>query len=251
MADTTERVRADPTDTVPENLKARIKASYDAIAPVYNKWTIDHSPVRIEYLDQVLIKLRPKGQAAADKKPLRILELGCGAGRPVTEKLLVELDPVHVTANDISTGQLDMARDALGEHGEKVAPSANSRVDWVEGDMMALDFPENSLDAVVGFYSVIHLPGPEQATLLGRIGKWLKPGTGYFLANFSDRVMPGMVHEKWLKQDEGWMFWSGLGVPQTEAAVAGEGKLKLEVSKLEKDDVDDVDFHWVIARKPE
>ncbi|KIH95313.1 hypothetical protein SPBR_04000 [Sporothrix brasiliensis 5110] len=247
MADA--HIPSGPVDTVPENLKARIKASYDAIAPVYNKWTVDHSPVRVAYLDQVTAKLRPAG--STDKTPLRVLELGCGAGRPVTEKLLRELGPVHVTANDISTGQLDMARDALGEHGEKVSPDGTSTVDWVEGDMMALAFPDNSLDAVVGFYSVIHLPAAEQATLLGRIGRWLKPGTGYFLANFSDRVMPGMVIDKWLKQDEGWMYWSGLGMPQTEAAVVGEGGLTLEVSKLESDDVDDVDFHWVIARKPE
>ena len=251
MADASEPPKSGPTDTVPDNLKARIKASYDAIAPVYNAWTVDHSPVRVAYLDQVTAKLRPDGNTATNHTPLRVLELGCGAGRPVTEKLLVDLDPVHVTANDISTGQLDMAKAALGEHGEKVSTSGTSKVDWVEGDMMALDFEEGSLDAVVGFYSVIHLPGPEQATLLGRIGRWLKPGTGLFLANFADRVMPGMVYEKWLKQDEGWMFWSGLGVPQTEAAVVGEGGLTLEVSKLETDDVDDVNFHWVIARRPE
>ncbi|CAK7198035.1 hypothetical protein SEUCBS139899_000693 [Sporothrix eucalyptigena] len=236
------------TTDEPENLKARIKASYDAIAPAYNAWTVDHSPKRLKYLQQLIEQLKEEAAAESDPAPLRILELGAGAGRPVTEKLLVDLPAAHITANDISTAQLNLAREALGEHGEKVASSPKSTVDWVEGDMMALEFPEGSLDAVLGFYSIIHLPQNEQITILERIGRWLKPGKGRLLANFAGEPMPGMILEKWLKQEEGWMYWSGLGTAKTEATLQGAG-LHLDVSKIEIDDVD-VQFHWVIASRP-
>ncbi|CAK7231548.1 hypothetical protein SBRCBS47491_007968 [Sporothrix bragantina] len=232
----------------PQNIKARIKASYDAIAPAYNAWTVDHFSVRLRYLKEITDQLRPANanSDAASASPLRVLELGCGAGVPVTEKLLVDLAPVHITANDISTGQLDLAREALGEHGEKI--STVSTVDWVEGDMMALQFPDASLDAVLGFYSVIHLPQEEQITILERIGRWLKPGTGLFLANFSGDEMKSAIAETWLDQEKGWMYWSGLGVAKTEATLQGAG-LKLETSKLEKDTVDGAMFHWVVASR--
>ncbi|CAK7242776.1 MAG: hypothetical protein STHCBS139747_004277 [Sporothrix thermara] len=238
----------------PEDLKARLKASYDAIAPAYNAWTVKHISVRLQYLKEITDRLRPAktdpSKSPMASHPLRVLELGCGAGVPVTERLLLDLAPVHITANDLSTGQLDLARVALGEHGEKVLTGSEvSMVDWVEGDMMELDFPDASLDAVLGFYSIIHLPQEEQRSLLERIARWLKPGTGLLLANFADSETKGTVIKTWLGQEKGWMFWSGLGVTTTEAAVEGAG-LKLEISKLEKDAVDSVMFHWVIARRP-
>jgi 2-polyprenyl-3-methyl-5-hydroxy-6-metoxy-1,4-benzoquinol methylase len=48
--------------------------------------------------------------------------------------------------------------------------------------MMALEFRPAMFDAVVAFYSLIHLPRVEQEILLQRISTWLRPG-GWFLAN--------------------------------------------------------------------
>ncbi len=240
------------TPAEPANLKARIKASYDAIAPAYNAWTVNHSPARIAYLNRLFPLLRPSTDTAAEKPPLRVLELGCGAGRPVTELVLTALAPVHVTANDISTTQLAAARDVLGERGEKVAvqseSAVDSAVDWVEADMMDLAFAPASLDAVLAFYSIIHLPVHEQATLLARIATWLRPG-GCLLANFGELPMPaGIVMEHWLRE-EGWMFWSGAGVEGTLAHLRAAG-LDIVVSEIHADDVN-ANFHWVIARKAE
>ena len=234
----------------PENLKARIKESYDAIAPEYNAWTIAHSPARLEYFDRLIALLRPATSTTdgGTLAPLRVLELGCGAGLPVTGRLLQVLAPVHVTGNDISTAQLDMARQSLGVHGEKIADGVTTKVDWVESDMMTLSFPDATFDAVLGLYSVIHLPREEQAEIIKRISQWLKPGTGYFLANFAEEPVPGVVMKNWL-HEKGWMFWSGWGVDGTEAKLADAGLEKV-ISKVEPDSVDKANFHWVIARKP-
>ncbi|KAI1776536.1 S-adenosyl-L-methionine-dependent methyltransferase [Hypoxylon cercidicola] len=106
---------------------------------------------------------------------LRVLELGCGPGLPVTGKLLSH-PTLHVTANDISTAQISLARaNLLGAAGNT---DAEKRLALVEGDMAELAFPGRSFDAVVALYSLIHLPRAEQADMIGKIARWLKPG-GY------------------------------------------------------------------------
>jgi ubiquinone/menaquinone biosynthesis C-methylase UbiE len=219
-----------PTGEPPENIKSRLKESYDAVAEVYNTWTVPHSASRLKYLGQ-LLQLLPRSQDAQ----ISVLELGCGAGVPVTEKLLA--DPrISVTANDLSSTQISMAKSALG----------TERVDWIEGDMMALEFPNESFDAVLGFYSVIHLPRDEQLVLVQRITAWLKPG-GLMLVNFASEDKETVVMEKWL-DDKGWMFWSGWGA---DAMIKKVGEAGLDIVHGEiAQDVGDAEFLWVIARKP-
>lgn len=201
------------------------------MAGVYNTWTVPHSGSRMKYLDQ-LLELLPRSPDAK----ISILELGCGAGIPVSEKLLS--DPrIHLTGNDISTTQINLAKASLG----------TERADWVEGDMMALEFPDGSLDAVLGFYSIIHLPREEQAAMLQKIATWLKPG-GAMLANFSSQATEGVVMDKWLGDDKGWMFWSGWG---TDAVLQKTKEVGLEIVNQEvAQDVGDAEFVWVIAKKP-
>lgn len=219
---------ASPPSQPPADLKARLKASYDVISPAYNAWTVDHSPLRLEYLDRLLALL----PTSAD--PIHALELGCGAGVPVTERLLADTR-FQVTANDISTTQLNTAKQQLG----------SDRVTWLECDMMALTFAERSFDVVLGFYSLIHLPREEQDVLLERIWKWLKPG-GLMLLNFSAEDMAGVVMEKWLG-DGGWMFWSGWGRNKTLDKVKDVG-FELLVGEVKREHVD-AQFLWVIGRK--
>jgi len=155
------------------DLKARIKASYDAIAETYrDEFTDTEDPIRIDHLSRLVAKLRTEGGETA-----AVLELGCGAGIPATKFLLDSEKPLfHMTGNDISTTQLKLAKSNLAQYAD--------RLTLVEGDMLALSFPSASLDAVTGFYSIIHLPREEQTLLMSKIVEWLKPG-GYFLANFS------------------------------------------------------------------
>ncbi|KAH7357991.1 methyltransferase domain-containing protein [Plectosphaerella cucumerina] len=232
MADQTTRTSA--SVTAPEDLKARLKASYDAIAPKYNEWTVPHSAVRLRYLDVLLARLPPA------PTPASVLELGCGCGLPVTEKLL-DRPGFTVTANDLSSAQIALARAAL-------RPDPPGRLTLIEGDMLTLDIPAASLDAVVGMYSVIHLPREEQVAMLGNIARWLKPG-GWMLVNFGTEVSEGSEEKEWLGEGEGWMYWSGWGVEGSLEKVKEAG---LEVViKEETQDATDADFLWVLARKPE
>ena len=125
-----------------EDMKARLKSSYDAIADTYNaEFTTPDDPVRLHYLNTLLEHLPKDGQQTAS-----VLELGCGAGVPATKHLLqVEKPVMSVTGNDLSTAQLDLARKNLAGY--------EDRLTLVEGDMLGLAFPAGTFDAVTGFYS--------------------------------------------------------------------------------------------------
>ncbi|KAH8650163.1 methyltransferase [Xylariales sp. PMI_506] len=237
------------TSKIPENLKQRLKESYDSIAPEYNAWTQPHAELRLKYLNQLLPLLEgpKKAGAEAEAAEVKVLELGCGCGLPVTQALLSRPN-FRVVANDLSSAQIDVARANLAPEGsakEGQEAAQHPRLTLIQGDMAALSFPDGSLDAVVGMYSIIHLPLGEQEQLLARIAGWLRPG-GYLLANFSEAAIDGVVNEKWL-HEKGWMYWSGFGAEGTLEKIkqAGFQVVSSEVST----DVVDASFIWVIARK--
>ncbi|KAF9691856.1 hypothetical protein EKO04_010167 [Ascochyta lentis] len=219
---------------VPQDIKSRIKSSYDAIADTYaDNFTTSDDPIRLDYLEHLLSQLRSKGKHAAS-----VLELGCGAGIPATKRLLEVEEPlIHVTGNDLSTTQLELARKHLAKY--------NDRLALVEGDMMALSFPDHTFDAVTGFYSIIHLPREEQTQLIGKIVQWLKPG-GLLLANFVAEEFESNVEERWLGHDEGWMYWSAWGEEGSIRMLENAG---FEVLIKETKQVEgDAKFVWVLAK---
>lgn len=233
----------DSTENIlPDNIKARLKASYDIIAPTYNSWAIPNSEQRLQYL-QRLTALMPQlsGDNNEPAANVRILELGCGCGVPVSQKLLAHPN-VHFLANDMSSTQIQLAREALVNGSDN---SNDGRVEFLEGDMTALSIAPGSLDAVLGLYSIFHLPRDEQPVMLGKIAGWLKPG-GYFLGNFASEVAEAVVFDKWL-HDDGWMFYSGLGAEGTLDAVRSAG-FEVLVGEV-KEDVVKAEFLWVIAQK--
>jgi ubiquinone/menaquinone biosynthesis C-methylase UbiE len=222
-------------DNVPENLKQRLKDSYDVIAPKYNAWTLPNSENRLKYLDKLIPLLK---SADSGSKKISVLELGCGAGLPTTQ-ILLSHDNFHVTANDLSSTQIEAARENLASE------DVGERLTLIGGDMTTLTFAEQSFDAVVGMYSLIHLPRAEQGELVVKIAQWLKPG-GYFLANFSEEAIEGQVLDKWL-DDKGWMYWSGFGAEVTPKKVEEAG-LEIVVNEVSKDAVSS-SFLWIIAKK--
>jgi ubiquinone/menaquinone biosynthesis C-methylase UbiE len=219
-----------------------MKASYDAIADTYNaEFNKPEDTLRLDYLGHLLARLQSanKSNNGDSTNTANMLELGCGAGVPATKFLLEQSNPVfHVTGNDISTSQLNLARTNLSAY--------KDRLTLVEGDMLNLSFPPASFDAITGFYSIIHLPRDEQTQLMTKIAEWVKPG-GYFLANFSVMAMPKLEEEKWLGHEKGWMFWSGWGEDKSVEMVEKAG-FEVEVREVKQAE-GDVAFVWVLAKK--
>ena len=106
-----------------------------------------------------LAGLLPAGATVAD--------LGCGTGIPATRELTGH--GLRVIGVDFSAVQLARAR--------RLVPQAS----LVRADITALRLRSASLDAVVSFYTLIHVPLADQRTLIPRIRAWLRPG-GYLLA---------------------------------------------------------------------
>jgi SAM-dependent methyltransferase len=96
----------------------------------------------------------------------RILELGCGMGVPVAKLFSRRHSYLGV---DISDVQIRRAK--------KLVPLAK----FQRADMARLRLKSSSFDAVLAFYSILHLPLREHKPLFKRIFSWLKPG-GVFLS---------------------------------------------------------------------
>ena len=217
----------------PEDLKSRLAASYDIIAPEYNSWTVKHSSgPRLTWLNKLLSQL-PSSLA----KKIEILELGAGAGLPTTKAILDHSPDIHVLANDLSSHQLSLLKSNLSDYAD--------RITTLESDMLSLSPTPDTLAAVVGMYSIIHLPRAEQSLLISRIHSWLRPG-GVLLANFAETASEEHVHENWMGKG-GWMYWSGWGVDKTKEVIEENGFEILESEVVS--DVVDANFWWVLARK--
>ena len=116
-----------------------------------------------------------------------VLDLGCGAGIPATQELAGH--GLRVVGVDFSAVQLTRA--------PRLVPAAS----LVQADMTALHLRPASLDAVVSFYALIHVPLIDQQALFPRIRSWLRPG-GYLLAIVGADRWTGT--ERYLGAD---MFW--------------------------------------------
>ena len=92
----------------------------------------------------------------------RVLDLGCGNGIPAARWLAAHGFAVYGV--DFSQVMIERARTLLPEATFECA------------DMTSLDLPPASQDAVVAFYSLIHVPVEEQPSLLAQIASWLRPG---------------------------------------------------------------------------
>jgi SAM-dependent methyltransferase len=204
--------------------KRIVAEGYDRMAERYLAWSdLKPSPARLRYL-ALALELIPPGSD--------VLDLGCGAGVPMTAALA---EASTVTGVDISATQLAMAR--------RNVPGAA----FLHADMTALTFEPMGFDAVVAFYSLTHVPRDEQTELLGRIRGWLRPG-GLFLASMGADDEPGDVEADWLGVD---MYFSHFGAKANRRLVEGAGFV-VERSELaiEPEDRHDARFLWVVARAP-
>jgi len=204
--------------------KRVVADGYDTMAERYFAWSdLRPSPTRLRYL-ALALELIPPGSD--------VLDLGCGAGVPMTAALA---EDSAVTGVDISSTQLALAR--------RNVPGAT----FLRADMTALTFEPASLDAVVAFYSLTHVPRDEQAELLGHIRSWLRPG-GIFLASMGADDEPGDVEPDWLGVD---MYFSHFGARANRRLVESAW-LVVERSELavEPEDRHDARFLWVVARAP-
>lgn len=223
--------------------KAIVEQGYDIIAPKYLAWSAPRpTTTRMAYLDKLLTILQP-GSA--------ILELGCGAGVPCTQKLIAS--GMKVTGVDISSSQIALAREHI--------PQAT----LIRSDMMSLDdnsfrqqqqqrqqqhpsFDNFEFDAVVAFYSIFHLPRDEQGSMIRKMGGWIREG-GILLFNLNTNE-GDHYRDDWMGAR---MFSSGLGIEKNREMLRVFGQGLVVEDEVVGEIVGGVEekFHWVWATKKE
>lgn len=128
------------------NPRAVVVRGYDRIGQAYLR-LVESSGPRVR--DKYLAIMREHVPASG-----RIIELGCGAGTPMTQALVSRYATIALA---ISGAQLALAR--------LRAPAAQ----LARADMARLPFTAASADAVAAFYSMTHVPRGEHRRVLAEV----------------------------------------------------------------------------------
>ncbi|MVU78411.1 methyltransferase domain-containing protein [Nocardia sp. ET3-3] len=91
----------------------------------------------------------------------RVLDVGCGTGRPTAE--LLAAAGHDVTGCDVSPGMIEIARAQV--------PGARFEV----ADLRTLSYPDGTWDAVVAFFPLLQLTRAEIDAALRKFARWLTP----------------------------------------------------------------------------
>ena len=139
------------TQTTSQDLSGRTQAVYERNAESY-----DARRSRALFEARWLRRF-----AGAMPEGGRVLDLGCGSGRPIAGGLIGE--GFRLTGADFSEPMLQLAR-ARWPNG-----------DWRLSDMRTLDLPDR-FDGIIGWDSFFHLTPDEQRACLPRLARHLNPG---------------------------------------------------------------------------
>ena len=154
-----------------------VRAGYNKIAEAYQT-------------DRSIFEHKEELQRLASLLPMdaRVLDVGCGAGVPVTS-FLVEAG-FEVIGVDFSENMLKLAR--------RNVPKA----DLIKESMTSLGFKDDSFDGLTAFYSIIHVPREKHLSMFQSFHRILKPKGVMLIC---------MGPDEWEAIDEYYgtkMFWS-------------------------------------------
>jgi SAM-dependent methyltransferase len=205
-----------------------VRAGYNAIADKYLDWVQNRPTLHEEKLDQILKYLDARSE---------VLELGCGAGLPVTASLTHHV--AKVVANDYSEKQISLAK--------LNAPKA----EFIHGDMTRLEFRPEAFNAVLAFYSFFHLPRESHEAMIGKCYNWLKED-GLLLFTYSAHAEEG-IFPVFLGEQS---YFSSFGCERILEIVESQGFEIIQQEVRAQGNVDDptdpdndTSFLWVLARK--
>lgn len=196
--------------------KDLVKNGYNQIA---EKYLQDRDQFKnIKYLEKFVSLLKPGS---------KILDIGCGAGKPIDEYLVKK--GFKVIGIDISEKQIELARQNV--------PSATFKIK----DISSLKPGEYNVEAVVSFYTIFHLPRENHLKLFKIINSFL-PKNGLILVSMGSSEWEGTENDFHGAK----MFWSHYGVRKNREIIKEAGfKILLD----EIDNSGGEKHQMIIARK--
>ncbi len=135
---------------------------YDQVAPEYARriaGELAGKPVDRALLDGFVATFGALGP---------LCDLGCGPGH--VARYLRDRGAASVLGIDLSAGMIDMAR------------AMNPDLPFAEGDMLALDVPDESWGGIVAFYSLIHVDASSLGACCRELARVLRPGGGLLVS---------------------------------------------------------------------
>jgi ubiquinone/menaquinone biosynthesis C-methylase UbiE len=105
-----------------------------------------------------------------------VLDIGCGTGRLT---LPVARRAHSVTGMDLTAGMIEEA--------SRKARDEGLDVQFEQGDMAALPFPDNSFDVVVCMLALMHVPPEDHSRVFAEVRRVLRPG-GRLLVDVKNAV---------------------------------------------------------------
>lgn len=175
-------------------MNQKVKAGYNVAAKNYSSEFRDQFKNE-KHLAELIAVLKPKSM---------VLDVGCGAGKPVDNYLVS--NGMKVVGIDISEAQIELARSSV--------PEATYEVK----DMSELQDSEYQVDVVVSFYAIFHTPREKHIDLLKKFRSFLNTG-GYLLITMGASDWEG-------KEDDfcgSEMYWSHYGEEKNLELVAEAG----------------------------
>jgi ubiquinone/menaquinone biosynthesis C-methylase UbiE len=141
----------------PEDVKARVASAYNRAADFY-----DHAGNAFweRFGSQTVERLQLPGGD-------QILDLCCGSGASALPAAQAVGPGGRVVGVDLADELLRLAR-------EKAAARDLTNVEFRQGDVMALDFPRASFDAVICVFGVFFIP--DMAAAMGEMWSFVRPG---------------------------------------------------------------------------
>jgi len=155
-----------------EKITPSIRQDYDRLAAEYAKRISDelqHKPLDRKLLDRFAADVKGRGE---------ICDMGCGPGH--VARYLRDAGAT-VFGLDLSSGMLEQAR------------RLNPDIVFREGNMMALNFPDETLAGIVSFYSIVNIPNEFLPTVFREMARVLQPRGQLFLAF---HMGDGTTHEQ-------------------------------------------------------
>ena len=191
-----------------------VKIGYNKIAQDYqtNRSVNDHRKELEEF-----VNLLPK--------KAKVLDVGCGAGVPVTRFLVVS--GFDVTGVDFSESMLGLA-------GRNV-PEAR----FIKKDMTKLDFKNNSFDGLTACESIVHVPREKHSLLFQSFHRIIKPNGAMLIT---------IGNSDWEGTEEFYgarMFWSHYS-PEKSLQMIKDAGFKIVFGKQIV--IGEEKYYWVLAK---
>lgn len=138
-----------------------VRESYNGIAEEYARRIADelrHKPLDRQLLNRFAAQIRPNG---------RVCDMGCGPGHVAR---YLHQAGLSVWGLDLSSGMLEQAR------------RLNPEMEFRQGNMLALDLPDNALAGIVAFYAIVNIPSTSLPVVFAEMARVLEAGGVLFLA---------------------------------------------------------------------